>query len=137
MTKIPPLRIKDVMTRSAHSIAPNATLRAAKELMQYHTIRHLPVVQDDRVVGILSLGDLYAMESIMEMDPEETEVATAMSPDPFTVEAETPLGEVVRAMARRRIGSVLITRDGRLAGIFTATDACRLLGDLLHGNVFA
>ena len=76
------------------------------------------------------------MESIMEMDPEETEVATAMSPDPFTVDTETPLGEVVRAMAKRRIGSVLITHDGLLAGIFTATDACRLLGDLLDGNMF-
>ena len=46
----------------------------------------------------------------------------------------TPLQRVVAEMAHRRIGSALITKDGRLAGIFTATDACRCLAELLAGR---
>lgn len=127
--------VRDHMSSHCHAVEASDPITQAKELMQFHAIRHLPVLRDGAVVGMVSLGDLYAIEAVQEVDPDRTEVAQAMSADIFTAEPETPLVEVVRTMADRHIGStVVLGPDGALAGVFTATDCCRVLAELLEAS---
>lgn len=131
MDKTP--RIGRCMSPARYSIARRATLVEARDLMQAHGIRHLPVLDGHAVVGMITLGDLYAMEAMFARDPLEARVEDAMSKDLCRVDPDRPLGEVAREMAERGIGSVVVEEAGRLVGIFTATDACRVLGELLSG----
>ncbi len=57
-----------------------------------------------------------------------------MAPESYVVDAQTPLDEVLDHMASHRIGSALVTSNGELAGIFTATDACRAFAEFLRAG---
>ena len=122
------------MSLAQHTVRASDPLTVARELMQLHAIRHLPVLGDgERVVGMLSLGDLYAVEAVAEVDPDRTTVSEAMSEDPYVVDPATPLVEVAQVMADRHIGSALVLdREGALVGLFTTSDACRVLGEVLR-----
>jgi CBS domain-containing protein len=128
--------VEAVMTSLPLSIGVDDRVLEARELMAEHDIRHLPVTEDGRLVGVVSQRDI-ALALDPELDVpfhEELRVGTVCSLDAYLVEPETPLDAVVAEMARRRIGSALVARRGRLLGILTATDACRLLADALHGR---
>ena len=55
--------VRDVVTERLISVSPDASTREATELMSEHQIRRLPVVENDRLVGIVSLGDLAVKEA--------------------------------------------------------------------------
>lgn len=119
--------VASVMTPFPHSVQVTDSLRHAHELMVEHQVRHLPVKRGQILVGVLTDRDLKrALDPEMGLAPkEELFVEDAYVADPCVFEARTPVDEVLETMATRHIGSVLVTSHGRLAGIFTATDACR------------
>lgn len=124
-------RIERYMTPAKHWVTPADTLTTAKSLMEGHAIRHLPVVDAGAVVGIVTMSDLYVMEATFSVDPDKTAVEDAMSRDVYTVPPAEPLERVVATMAERYIGSALVVDGGKLIGLFTTTDACRVLAELL------
>lgn len=126
-----PLAVGSVMSASVHTLGPDAPLSEARELMHAHGIRHLPVTREGRVLGVVTLSDLYAAEAIIQADPDETPVETIMAQDVFTVGSGAPLAEVAAEMARRRLGSALVVDGGELVGLFTSSDACQVLARLL------
>jgi acetoin utilization protein AcuB len=126
--------IKTVMTPFPLSIDIDAPLLEARRMMLEHHVHHLPVTRAHELAGIISDRDIKLIMG-PEFDypnPRELKVEDACVPDPYTVDLDTPLAEVATAMAEHHIGATLITGHGRLAGIFTATDACRCLGELLR-----
>ena len=115
--------LKAVMSPFPYSIALDATVDEARHLMSRHNVHHLPVVDGQRLVGIVSDRDLRALfcaPNIAEFKVRDIYVA-----EPYVVELDTPLERVLGEMADRQIGATLVTRNGKLAGIFTAVDACR------------
>jgi CBS domain-containing protein len=117
-----------VMTPFPFYVEPEDSLRRARELMVEHEVRHLPVLRAHRVVGIVTDRDLKRA-----LDPElglpsrdELFVRDVYVPDPYTVDVGVSLDVVLEEMADRHVGSALVTKQGRLAGIFTSMDACRL-----------
>ena len=122
------------MTKHAHCIPPTESLRTARDLMQAHGIRHLPVIRAGKLVGLLSLSDLYVLESSLGIDPEESRVADAIQDEVYAVPPSTPLLEVARTMRDRRIGTAVIVEADKVTGLFTATDAVRALADLLEAQ---
>lgn len=125
--------IRSAMTPFPHTIDLDAPLDAARHLMRQHHIRHLPVKEGDRLVGLVTDRDIKLVlgPSLSASGEEGPKVRHACIFDVFVTETTTPLQVVVSEMAARRIGSALVTKDGRLAGIFTATDACQQLADML------
>lgn len=121
-----------VMMPPVYVLAPTDSLTVARETMHDHAVRHLPVVDDGRLVGVITLSDLYAAEAILAADPDETPVDALMARELYAVEPGTPLADVVDEMARRHLGSALVVERGRLVGMFTTTDACRQLARLLR-----
>jgi acetoin utilization protein AcuB len=123
--------VDDFMTRSVHTIGTQSPLADAHRLMNEHAIRHLPVLEGGRLVGVVSMRDLHLIETLKGVDPKEVVVEEAMSQDAYTVPPGTSLLEVARTMALHKYGSVVVARDARVEGIFTTVDAMKALESLL------
>lgn len=129
--RIPP--VKAVMTPFPHAIDATATLAAARASMADHGVHHLPVTADHALVGVLSERDIRRLlESRIGLSGDsDVLVSDAMTTDVYHVDLATPLDHVLVAMAERHIGCALVTRAGRLAGILTDNDVCRLFAEHL------
>lgn len=129
---IPPMVA--VMTPFPHHIDAAASLNSAQELMEAHGIRHLPVFENGDVAGVLSARDLERARMIGHPLRDETEltVGDICRRRPYFVDVSDPLDKVLEALAEKRIGSALVLKDGELAGLFTAMDACLLLAQTLR-----
>ena len=116
-----------VMTPFPYSVDISDSLLRARELMTKHEVRHLPVVKNHELLGILTDRDLKrALDPDLGLPPkDELFVRDVYLPDPFVVDDRSPLDDVLEHMATYHLGSALVTKHGRLAGIFTSTDACR------------
>lgn len=124
--------LRRYMTPGPHTIARNRSLSAARLVMLDEGVRHLPVLESGRVVGVLSERDLLLVESLPGVNPTDVRVEEAMVEDVFTAGPDAPLVAVVRTMIARKLGSaVIIDDDGRVVGVFTTVDALRALRDLL------
>ncbi len=121
--------INDLMTPSPHTINATQNLKFAQNKMRELNVRHLPVLDAGKLVGILSDRDIQFIESFDKLDLEEINVDEAFTNEPFIVESQTNLNEVCQAMAERKIGSAMITQDGKLTGIFTWIDALKYLAN--------
>jgi len=125
------------MTAQPWTIERGATLRDAHALMQAHQIRHLPVLEAGRLVGLVTERDLRLLEATTPVDAATTPVDRAMIERPFIVTGDTALDEVVSIMSDHKYGSAIVVgRDG-VEGIFTSVDACRVLAELLQRELIA
>ena len=120
------------MTARPVCIASDRTLAEAHRTMRERGIRHLPVVDGGRLVGVVSQRDLYLLETLQGVSPEEERVREAMTAEPFTVAAEAPLDEVAVAMAEHKYGSAVVLDRGQVVGLFTTVDALRALATVLR-----
>lgn len=122
-----PWSVGAIMTPQPVTIGRQESLTTAHRLMRSHNIRHLPVLDHGDLVGILSLRDLLFMETLRGVDNDKDIVEDAMTMDTYAVSPDTPVATVARQMARKRYGCAVVMERGRVAGIFTATDALRLV----------
>ena len=121
------LTISDCMTPHPFTVGHDIKLSVAHEMMRKHRVRHLPVLDAGRLVGVLSQRDLYYRETFTDAKVGDVAVEEAMTIDPYAVEATAPLADVAREMIRRRLGSALVVEHGKVVGIFTALDGLRAL----------
>lgn len=115
------------MTAFPYSVDVSAPLDRARTLMREHDIHHLPVKQRDEIVGVVALRDLERPGAASAGTTGEV-----MRGAPYVVDINARVDEVAFTMADRHLDCVLVTREGHLAGLFTTTDACRLLGEHLR-----
>lgn len=127
--------IREYMTKAPHTIEGNSSLKLAQEIMQEHKVRHLPVVAKGKVVGVLSERTLKMALGLK--GAQAYTVAEVMTENPYSVEPHTALDEAVSIMAEEKCGSVIVEEGGKLVGIFTTTDACRVLYEYLAKEVLA
>jgi acetoin utilization protein AcuB len=128
MKRIP--SVKTVMTPFPYSVDAGAPIAEAQEFMRQHQIRHLPVMEGGRLAGVVSDRDIKLMlgPDFAYPSAAELKVSDVMVRDAYTVDLGARLDEVLDHMATHQLGSALVTREGRLAGVFTVTDACRAFG---------
>ena len=124
--------ISRYMTKQPWTIGRDAKLTEAHELMRQHAIRHLPVLEAGKLVGILSERDVYLFERFLHLDAAIA-VEDAMTEDVYAVSCEESLDAVVAGMAERKLGSAVVTnRGGIIEGIFTTVDGMQVLADVLR-----
>ena len=126
--------MKSVMSPFPYSVAIDAPILDARKLMLEHHVRHLPVTRAHELLGIVTDRDIKLLLG-PELDypnPRELTVTDAYISDAYVVDINAPLADVVLDMAKRHVGAALVMGHGRLAGIFTTTDACRVLGEWLR-----
>lgn len=126
--------VKSVMTPFPHAVALDAPLSAAREFLSAHRIRHLPVVDGERLVGIVTDRDIkLLLGPDFDYPPEsELSVRDAYVENAYVVDLNEPLDGVLATMAERRLGSAVVTRKEKLAGVLTATDVCRAFARFLR-----
>ncbi len=127
--------IQKYMTTAPHSIGTEQTLAHAHEVLRTHHIRHLPVLQGGKLVGMLTQRDLALVETLKDVDPQAVKVEDAMSNEVYTVAPDAPLDEVVQEMAEKKYGSAVVVSNHKVVGIFTTVDVCTALADLLHSRL--
>lgn len=134
-TSVP--KLKNVMTPFPYSVDAEATLEAAVEFMRTHKVRHLPVTMKGALTSVVSDRDIKLVlgPDFASPNARELRVRDAMVKDCYIVDLATPLAAVLRHMASQRIGSAVVTRRGKLAGVFTSNDACRDFAEYLDDSL--
>ena len=128
--------VRDWMTSEPVCASPQMTLPEAHKLMKDHRIRRLPVVDRDKLVGIVTRGDIRGAQpseatslSIYELNYllGRLTLARIMTRDPVTIMPEATIGEAARLMLRHKIAGLPVVEGGRVVGILTESDVFRLL----------
>ena len=134
MKKMPAL--KTAMTPFPYSVDLEASFDEASELMRLHNVRHLPVTRDHHVVGVITDRDMTSALHVHSQSNGSAglSVSDLYMTDPYIVSLDEPLENVLLTMAERHISSAIVTRAGKLAGVFTSVDACRSFGEYLHAR---
>ena len=132
MKQIPP--IKAVMTAFPYYIEGDQPVAKAREVMAEHGIRHLPVVNDGKLISVVTDRDIRLASGSAGTPSNDGGLVVRDIPgrDAYIVELTEPLDVVVLHMARHHTDAALVVKNDRLVGIFTMTDACHFLGDLLR-----
>jgi acetoin utilization protein AcuB len=126
--------VKSVMTAFPYAIEIDAPLLEARRMMLEHHVHHLPVTSKHVPRGIVTDRDIKLLlgPELDYPDPRKLTVEDAYVAEAYAVDINTRLSVVLLEMARRHIGAAIVTAHGRLAGIFTTTDACRCFGEWLR-----
>jgi acetoin utilization protein AcuB len=134
MPRIRSPQILAYMTPFPYSIDVDAPLAEAHAFLRERHIRHLPVTERGELVGVLTDRDIkLALGPDLGSPPErELAVRDVFQSESYVVDAGALLVTVAATMAERHLGSALVTRGGKLVGIFTTTDACRALARILR-----
>src|SRR6185436_6230573 len=122
------------MSPNPQCIEQDKLMAEAHRLMRQKRMRHLPVLSQGRVVGVVSAGDLHLLEGLVGVDPERVCVEEAMTPAPYCVGPDAPLDEVVDVMAGNKYGCAIVVEAERVVGIFTTVDALEAFARLLRGE---
>jgi acetoin utilization protein AcuB len=124
--------VDEFTSPSPITVGPKTPALEVAGVLHKNGIRHVPVVENDIPLGIISERDLRVLSSVKELSLVTAE--QVMVTDPFTVSPETPLDQVVYEMSDRKIGSAIVQDEsGRIVGIFTNTDALNALVEILRG----
>jgi len=124
-------QVQKYMTPMPHSVGLNIPVKTAFSMMREHRIRHLPVQEGGKLVGILTDRDVKLASSFV--GPGELTVEDVMTPDPYTVTPDVAIDHVVTEMAEHKYGCAIVRQDnGKVVGIFTTTDGMRVLGEMLN-----
>ena len=119
--------IKDLMTTDPHTINSHQTLKFATEKMREFGVRHLPVLERGKLIGILSDRDIKFIESFEKIDPKDLKVEDAFTEGAYIVSPLDPLPKVCAGMVENKYGSALVQEDDKLVGIFTWVDALKYI----------
>lgn len=122
--------IRNFMKRDPLTISRDLTVENARERMETHKIRHLPVVHRGRLVGVISDRDVARAEAATCGDIRSMRVEEAMTPDPYVCHPDESLRRVVNDMAERRLGCAVVVECDRIVGMFTTIDALHRLAGL-------
>jgi acetoin utilization protein AcuB len=126
--------VQEYMSIAPVVVSSDRTLAEAHRLMRERSIRHLPVVDQGRLVGVVSQRDLYLLETLNGVDPGTETVREAMAPEPYAVPPDAPLEDVAKEMAERKYGSAVVVDRGSVIGLFTTVDALRALASVVGGR---
>lgn len=137
------MHVEGVMTTTVVTVGPDDPIKTAVDLMREGGFRRLPVIQDGRLVGIITDRDLrLATNSPLVLSEkwyndfvlESIKVKSCMTPDPITVIPTATVLEAVKLMRQHKFGGlpVLSEPGGQLVGVITITDVLDFLIDLLE-----
>lgn len=134
------MNVGAIMTQEVITVDPTSSIGTAIELMRSHGFRRLPVVEEGRLVGIVTDRDLrQATNSPLVLGEkwyndfllEAIKVRSCMTSNPLTVEPATPVREAARILREHKIGGLPVVAGERVVGMVTVTDLLDFLIQLL------
>jgi acetoin utilization protein AcuB len=106
-------------------VARDTSIATARDVMERHGIRHLPVLDGADLVGVISDRDILSAERFI--DASRTRVGYVMTECPYVASPYSAVADVAAHMAAHKYGSAVVVDDGLVVGIFTAIDGLRAL----------
>lgn len=114
--------VRDAMTEDPRSIGASASVVDAARLMRAEHIGSLPVIEDERLVGMITDRDITTRVVAESAAPETTSVGDVYSRDLISVEPDHDLEEALELMARHQVRRLPVVESGRLVGMVAQAD---------------
>jgi acetoin utilization protein AcuB len=125
------MRVKEMMTKNPITVQTDTLVLDAQKIMKENHIRRLPVVEKDKLVGIVTKTELLetALSVVRGLNDllSKMKVKEMMRKNPITVTPDTPFEDALRIGQEKKIGSFPVVDDGKLVGITTESDIVRFL----------
>lgn len=134
-------QVRDYMTADPQTLGAEHSLLDAVLIMRRAGFRHIPVMEDGRLIGVLSERDVTraAPSLLLPLLPddynrvfEDTQVGKVMTKNPVSTTPDAPLAEAVDLLRSNRLGCLPVVEQGKLVGIITKADMLRALFDLIN-----
>ena len=120
------MKIKEIMRRFPKTVNVDDTLEFARDIMVWMELRHLPVLRDGKLVGLLTERDLAAYQAAigesLASSAANEKVESAMQPEPQIAHPEDAVVEAAGRMGAAKIGCLPVLDQGELVGMLTTTD---------------
>jgi len=135
--------VSDRMKKPVLTITPDIPIHEALNILKHEQIRHIPVLQGEKLVGIVTNEDLFYASpspatslSIWEMNYliSKVTVKEVMTENVVTITEDTPIEAAALIMVKHKIGCLPVMRNGELVGIITETDLLKILPELMAIN---
>lgn len=135
--------VEQIMTREPAIIGPDDSLRAAIEKMRDRNCRRLPVIENGKLIGIITDRDLrratnspFVMRerSYDEFILDHLTIRVCMSGSPLMVTPQTPIVQAAKILRDKKIGGLPVVENDRLVGIVTETDLFNFLIQMLEAE---
>jgi CBS domain-containing protein len=128
-------QIRDVMTENPSSCAPGTSVAEVARVMAREDVGSIPVVEDGRLVGVVTDRDLVVRVLAEGRDPQATTVGEVVSTDVVTVPPDAGLDDALRLLARHQVRRLPVVEGERLVGIVAQADVARHGDDSQTGQV--
>lgn len=141
------MHVKDLMTQKVFTVEPQDMIDRVFFLIHYEKVRHLPVIEKGKVVGIVSDRDLYkalgpksnsssiTADGATELHVLPKKVAHIMHRGVITVQTDTYASKAAALMAENRIGALpVVDNKNKLVGILSSTDVLRVFSKIEHAS---
>ncbi len=131
--------VHDIMTTEVTTLGRNDSLQLVKDIMTLGRVRHFPVMEDGKVVGVVSQRDLYkaSLGAVMKYGEkaqravlEGIVVKEVMSDPPITIAPHASVQEAARLMMEKKIGCLPVLEGPQLVGLVTETDMLKLIVEM-------
>ncbi|MFO6423667.1 CBS domain-containing protein [Motilimonas sp. KMU-193] len=133
------ITVADIMTSSLYTLSPQDTLSQAAELMAEKRIRHIPILEQDKLVGLISERDLLAAKqsSVIKETGEHSlwssiELDKVMTKNLTTVDPKASVKAAALYIQQHKFGCLPVVKNGKLIGIITDTDFVAVAINLLE-----
>jgi len=128
--------VREAMTSKLCSIDTDKTVAYAAKMMRDEDVGIAPIIEGDRLVGVLTDRDIAVRVVAEGGDSEQTKVTDVMSRDLVTLDPDQDLDEALRLMARHQVRRLpVVEEDGRLVGVVAQADVAEHAGDQQTGEV--
>jgi CBS domain-containing protein len=119
---MPGKTVREAMTASPTAISSDATVVDAARAMTNENVGSLPVVDQQKLVGIVTDRDLVTNVLAKDLDPHNVPVSDVATENPVVVSPEEPLDTALQRMAKSQVRRLPVVEDGRLVGILAQAD---------------
>lgn len=123
---MPGKTVRDAMTTSPTAIAGDKTVVDAARTMTSENVGSLPVVEDQKLVGMVTDRDLVTNVLAKDLDPHKVPVADVATQNPVSVTPDESLDTALQRMAEKQVRRLPVVEDGRLVGILAQADVSRV-----------
>jgi CBS domain-containing protein len=128
--------VREVMTSKLCSIDADKPVAYAAKMMRDEDVGIAPIVEGDRLVGVLTDRDIAVRVVAEGRDPEQVKVTEVASSDLVTLDPQQDIDEALRLMARHQVRRLpVVEEDGRLVGILAQADVAQQAGEQQTGEV--
>lgn len=130
-------KVRNAMTPGVRAVAPTDSVTEAAQAMKEQDVGSLPVVEGERLVGIVTDRDIVVRAVAEGVDPRTATVGDVTSGDLVTVEPDEDLDDALKLMAQHRIRRLPVVEDGRLVGVVAQADVALEANDKDAGEMLA